>query len=56
MPFVELGIPMVAIVVFIRNLVLAGILAWLGVEFAPSDQDDSADNRPAENMLVRVLG
>ena len=47
---------MVAIIVFIRNLVLAGILAWLGIEFAPADRDDSADNRPAENVLVSVLG
>mgnify|MGYP003631281762 CR=1 FL=1 len=47
---------MVAIIVFIRNLVLAGILAWLGVEFAPADQDDTADNRPTENVLVRILG
>ena len=47
---------MVAIVVLIRNLVLAGILAWLGVEFTHADQDESADDRPAENMLVRVLG
>ncbi|MBU2606163.1 MAG: hypothetical protein KKC43_09760 [Alphaproteobacteria bacterium] len=47
---------MVAIIVLIRNLVLAGILAWLGVEFAPADQDDSADKRPAENVLVRMLG
>jgi hypothetical protein len=47
---------MVAIIVLIRNLVLAGILAWLGVEFAPADPDDSADNRPAESVLVRMLG
>ncbi|MFT5774296.1 hypothetical protein [Hyphomonas sp.] len=47
---------MVAIFVLIRNLVLAGILAWLGVEFAPADQDDTADNRPTENVLVRILG
>tara|TARA_R110000765_G_scaffold159952_3_gene264059 strand:- start:585 stop:728 length:144 start_codon:yes stop_codon:yes gene_type:complete len=47
---------MVAIIVLTRNLVLAGILAWLGVEFAPADQDDTADNRPTENVLVRILG
>jgi len=53
---VELGTLMVAIIVLIRNLVLAGILAWLGIEFAPADRDDSADNRPTENVLIRVLG
>jgi hypothetical protein len=45
-----------AIIVLIRNLVLAGILAWLGIEFAPADNDDTADNRPAENVLVGMLG
>jgi Flp pilus assembly protein CpaB len=47
---------MVAIIVLIRNLVLAGILAWLGIEFAPADRDDAADNQPTENVLVRILG
>lgn len=47
---------MVAIIVLIRNLVLAGILAWLGVEFAPADRDDTADSQPTENVLVRMLG
>ncbi|MEH6410222.1 MAG: hypothetical protein V7741_06830 [Hyphomonas sp.] len=47
---------MAAIIVLVRNLVLAAILAWLGIEFAPADNDDTADNRPAENAIVSMLG
>jgi hypothetical protein len=55
-PVCLLGIIMAAFIVLIRNLVLAAILAWLGVEFAPADNDDTADNRPAENVIVSMLG
>ena len=51
-----MGNIMAAIIVLVRNLVLAAILAWLGIEFAPADNDENADNRPAENMVVRILG
>ena len=47
---------MTTIIVLIRNLVLASILAWLGLEFAPDDQDDTADNRPSELVLLHQLG
>jgi hypothetical protein len=31
---------MTDLLIFIRNLVLAAIFAWFGVEFAPSTPDD----------------
>ncbi|MEH6487091.1 hypothetical protein [Hyphomonas oceanitis] len=47
---------MIGIAVFIRNLVLAGILAWLGLEFAPSEPDESAETSQAEPVVVSMLG
>lgn len=41
---------MAAIFMPVRNLVLAAILAWLGIEFAPADKDDTPDNRPVETI------
>ncbi len=35
-----------AFIILIRNLVLAGILAWLGIELAPSDRDEAKDSSP----------
>ena len=51
-----MGIIMIAIAVFIRNLVLAGILAWLGLEFAPPEPDESADTSQTESVVVSMLG
>ncbi len=47
---------MIAIAVFIRNLVLAGILAWLGLEFAPPEPEKSTDTSQTESVVVSMLG
>lgn len=46
---------MMNILVFVRNLVLAGILAWLGLEFAPSDRD-APESAPEEGIFSAILG
>lgn len=41
--------------ILVRNLVLAMILAWIGLEFAPSSPDQ--DDKPAEDsVLTAVFG
>ncbi|MEQ9505204.1 MAG: hypothetical protein RLO80_02960 [Hyphomonas sp.] len=46
---------MTDLLIFIRNLVLAAILGWLGIEFAPDKSDK--DEKPAEPVAVlAVLG
>jgi len=46
---------MTNLLILIRNLVLATILAWFGLEFAPSSPDK--DDKPAEDSLIAaVLG
>jgi len=47
---------MLAFVVFVRNLVLAAVVAWLGLEFAPEHdevKDSSAQDTVVTAMLVR---
>jgi hypothetical protein len=44
---------MTDLLIFIRNLVLATILAWLGIEFATSTPD--RDDKPAEKSAVLAL-
>jgi hypothetical protein len=41
---------MTDLLILIRNVVLATILAWLGLEFAPSTPD--RDDKPAEKSSV----
>lgn len=41
---------MTDLLILIRNVVLAAILAWLGLEFAPSTPD--RDDKPAEKSSV----
>lgn len=41
---------MTDLLILIRNLVLATILAWLGIEFAPSTPE--RDDKPAEKSSV----
>ena len=41
---------MTDLLILIRNVVLATILAWLGMEFAPSTPD--RDEKPAEKSSV----
>jgi hypothetical protein len=41
---------MTNLLIFIRNLVLAAILGWLGLEFAPDGSDK--DEKPAEPAAV----
>ncbi|MCU0731984.1 MAG: hypothetical protein MUE84_10415 [Hyphomonas sp.] len=46
---------MTDLLILIRNLVLATILAWLGLEFAPSSPDN--DEGPSERASVfAVIG
>jgi hypothetical protein len=46
---------MTDLLILIRNVVLATILAWLGMEFAPSTPD--RDEKPAEkSSALAILG
>jgi hypothetical protein len=46
---------MTNLLILIRNIVLATILAWLGIEFAPDSADK--DEKPAGgNAIVSLLG
>jgi|JI10StandDraft_1071094.scaffolds.fasta_scaffold832371_1 hypothetical protein len=46
---------MTNLLILIRNLVLAMILAWIGLEFAPDSSDK--DDKPAEDsVLTAVFG
>jgi hypothetical protein len=45
---------MTGFISLIRNLVLAGILAWLGVEFAPADQDEADQGQP-DSVILAIL-
>ena len=47
------GLPMIGFIVLIRNLVLAAVLAWLGLEFAP-DQQDSVE-APDSGAVTSVI-
>ena len=38
-------------IVVIRNLVIAGMLAWLGIEYAPDDNSDKSVSGP-ESALI----
>jgi len=44
---------MTDLLIWIRNLVLAIVLGWLGIEFAPGSPD--RDNKPAEKSAVLAL-
>ena len=44
---------MLAFVVFVRNLVLAAVLAWLGLEFTP--EHDEAQDPSRQNVAVSAL-
>ena len=41
----------VAFIILIRNLVIAGILAWLGIEYAPEDKADRPDSSPQSALF-----
>lgn len=41
--------------ILIRNIVLAAILAWLGIEYAPSAPDSSPDDKPEGSVTVSFL-
>jgi len=46
---------MTNLLILIRNIVLAAILAWFGMEFAPDRAD--RDEKPAGgNAIVSLLG
>ncbi len=46
---------MTELLILIRNLVLATILAWLGIEFAPGvpDKDDKSGDK---SVVLAILG
>ena len=44
---------MTNLLIMIRNVVLATILAWIGLEFAPSTPDQ--DDKPAENSSILAV-
>jgi hypothetical protein len=43
---------MTDLLILIRNLVLATILAWLGIEFAPEREEKPAE----DSVIVALLG
>lgn len=45
---------MTELLIIIRNLVLATILAWLGLDFAP-DSPDRQDDKPVEKVNVLAI-
>ncbi|WP_394705955.1 hypothetical protein [uncultured Hyphomonas sp.] len=40
-----------ALIVVIRNLVIAGVLAWLGIEYAPDDNSDKSVPGPQSALI-----
>jgi hypothetical protein len=40
-----------AMIVVIRNLVIAGVLAWLGIEYAPDDNSDKSAPGPQSALF-----
>jgi hypothetical protein len=49
------GFTMLGFIVLVRNLVLAAALAWLGLEFAP-DQDDQQEAARQDTVVTALLG
>ncbi|MEZ5947515.1 MAG: hypothetical protein R3C13_13380 [Hyphomonas sp.] len=41
-----------ALIIVIRNLVIAGILAWLGIEFVPDDKPETPDSSPQSALMI----
>lgn len=46
---------MTELLILIRNVVLAAILAWLGMEYAPSAPDKSPDDKPEGSVTISLL-
>lgn len=46
---------MTEFLILIRNVVLAAILAWLGIEYAPSSPDKSPDDKSDGSVTVSFL-
>ena len=46
---------MFKVIVLIRNLILAAILAWPGLEFAP-DNRDAPESAPQDSVIASVFG
>jgi hypothetical protein len=42
----------VAIIAIIRNLVIAGVLAWLGIEYAPDEKLDKPETSPQSALIL----
>ena len=40
-----------SIIIFLRNIVLAAVLAWLGIEFAPDNKENAPKSDPVEKVL-----
>ena len=48
----EMGSHMLgSIIIFLRNIVLAAVLAWLGIEFAPDNKENAPKSDPVEKVL-----
>ena len=43
------------VIVLIRNLVLAAVLAWLGLEFAP-DNREAPETAPQSSVVASIFG
>lgn len=46
---------MMSFIALVRNLAIAAILAWLGLEFAP-DQKDASDQAHTSTVSILALG
>jgi len=49
------GFTMLGFIVLVRNLVLAATLAWLGLEFAP-EQDDTPEASRQDTVVTALFG
>ena len=46
---------MTEFLILIRNVVLAAILAWIGIDYAPQGPDKSPDDKPEGSVTVSIL-
>lgn len=47
--------PMTDLLILFRNIVLAAILAWIGVEFAPSTPENAPDSKPESSSALSAF-
>ncbi len=46
---------MLKFLILLRNIVLAAIMAWMGFQLTPADQDEEQAETPAEVILSGFL-